>query len=118
MSEANHFKDLETCEANYRGIEQANRINYNLMLWEQGKWEMIYRLVFPEQAPWGRVTLSPDVTCSRYQWEPLIERLKELLAAAGKTPAEGWGSGDDPRNRLAAALNPDSQPSEIKAIKG
>jgi hypothetical protein len=103
------FKDLESCEANYRGLEQANKINYNLMLWEQGKWQMIYRLVFPEQAPWDRVELSPGVTCSRYQWGPLIDRLKELLAAAGKNPAEGWGSDGDPRDQLAAALNPNSE---------
>ena len=84
------FKNLEICEANYAGLEQANQINYNLMLWEQGKWQMIYRLVFPEEAPWKPIELSPGVTCSRYQWEPLITRLKELLAAAGKSPAEGW----------------------------
>jgi hypothetical protein len=108
MSE--HFKDLESCEINYRGLEQANRINYGLMLWEQGKWEMIYRLVFPEQAPWDRIELGPGMTCSRYQWEPLIARLKELLAAAGKTPAEGWGDGSDPRNNLATVLSGDVSP--------
>jgi hypothetical protein len=102
-----HFKDLESCEINYRGLDQANKINYNLMLWEQGKWEMIYRLVFPEEKPWGP---RPELfgTSGRYRWEPLIERIKELMKAAGMEPAEGWGSDDDPRNRLSAALNPDS----------
>ena len=88
--EVNHFKDLETCEANYRGIEQANKINYHLMLWEQSKWETIYRLVFPEEAPWGRVVLGPGITCSPYQWEKLIQRLTELLRNSGKEPADGW----------------------------
>jgi hypothetical protein len=40
--------------------------------------------------------------------------LKELLAAAGKTPAEGWGSSDDPRNQLVVALNPDCDRAKIK----
>jgi hypothetical protein len=84
------FKDWETCEANYRGLEQANNVNYHLMLWEQSKWKAIYRLVFPEEAPWGRVQLSPGVTCSPYLWEKLILRLNELLLASGKEPADGW----------------------------
>lgn len=113
MKTEHHFKDWDTCEINYRGIEQANRINYSLMLWEQGKWEMIYRLVFPEEAPWGpRITLFGS--CGRYQWDPLIARLKELMAKAGMSPAEGWGSEADPRDGLATALNPDSHPADIK----
>jgi hypothetical protein len=111
--ETTRFKDLETCEINYRGIEQANRINYNLMLWEQGKWEAIYRLVFPEEAPWGP-RIEPFGSSGRYRWEPLIERIKFLMEKAGMTPVEGWGDAGDPRNRLAAALDPESQPSNIK----
>lgn len=110
------FRDLATCEVNYRGLERANSINYKLMLWEQGKWEMIYRLVFPEEAPWGRVRLTEGVTCSPYQWEKLIKRLTELLRVAGKSPAEGWGNGEDPRNGLAAALTPDTLTAEQVSI--
>lgn len=110
------FKDLETCEVNYRGLEQANKINYNLMLWEQGKWEAIYRLVFPEEAPWGPRP-EPFGTSGRYRWELLIDRIKELMAAAGKTPAEGWGYDGDIRDTLAVALNPNSEPAQIKQIK-
>jgi len=107
------FRDLSSCEANYRGLEQANKINYNLMLWEQGKWEMIYRLVFPEEAPWDR-RIESFGSSSRYRWELLIDRLKELMAAAGKIPAPGWGGSGDIRNTLSTALNPNSTPSEIK----
>jgi hypothetical protein len=88
------FKDLATCEVNYQGVEQANRWNYNLMLWEQAKWHAIYRLVFPEEAPWERIQLSAETSCSPYQWEKLLERLTELLSAVGKSPAEGWSRGD------------------------
>jgi len=84
------FKDQETAEANYQGLEFANTTNYNLMLWERGKWEKIYRLVFPEEAPWGPVPLGPGVTCSPYQWNKLMGRIKELLHTAGKEPADGW----------------------------
>lgn len=85
-----HFKSWLIAEKNFWGMEQANRVNYGLMLWEQGKWEAIYRLVFPEEAPWGRVQLGPLTTCSPYQWEKLINRLKELLAASNKQPADNW----------------------------
>lgn len=86
-----HFSSWDSAEANYRGMEQANKVNYGLMLWEQGKWEAIYRLVFPEESPWGYVQVSPTVSHSPYQWDKLIDRLTQLLALDGKTPAENWG---------------------------
>ena len=85
-----HFKDQASAEINYRGLAYANKCNYHLMLWEQSKWEAIYRLVFPEEAPWGPVQLGPETTCSPYQWEKLIARLFELLNASGRSPADGW----------------------------
>jgi|SRR5882757_2912355 len=90
QSNGHRFRSWDSAEENYSGLEQANRINYGLMLWEQGKWEAIYRLVFPQEAPWGPVQLREGVTCSPYQWDKLIERLTELLVLDGKTPADNW----------------------------
>lgn len=71
-------RQLETSQANRKGAEFANTVNYNLKLAEEKKIETIYQHVFPEEAPWGPVHLGKGITCSPYQWQKLLDKINAL----------------------------------------
>lgn len=61
---------------------QANDVNYNLRLQAEEKFHEIYRRVFPEEAPWAPVHDAGQITHSPYQWDKLLQRIDELVAAS------------------------------------